>query len=102
VGDGPEIVANGQYAIPKGVSVICLLGRIQRDPEVFGEDAESFKPERMLKNGFDRLPNNAWKVGHFHTKVLKSTDKVLSHSGLVNERALAAPSPGKKPYWLLR
>lgn len=62
-GDHPEVVAGGQYQIPNGVDVISLLGRIQRDPEVFGKDAESFKPERMLRKEFDRLPKNAWKVG---------------------------------------
>ena len=47
-----------QYDQPLGV----ILPRIHRDPAVWGEDAEEFKPERMLDEQFNKLPPNAWKV----------------------------------------
>lgn len=50
-----------KYEIPRGKSIVCLIGKIMQDPKVFGEDAEEFKPERMLDENFERLPKNAWK-----------------------------------------
>lgn len=50
-----------KYAIPRGQSIGCLLGRIQSDPKIWGDDAREFKPERMLDGAFEKLPKNAWK-----------------------------------------
>lgn len=50
-----------KYAIPRGKPIICLLGKIQKDPKVWGDDADEFKPERMLDEAFEKLPQNAWK-----------------------------------------
>lgn len=50
-----------KYAIPREQAIICLLSKIQRDPKVWGDDAEDFKPERMLDGKFEKLPKNAWK-----------------------------------------
>lgn len=50
-----------KYEIPRGKSIVCLIGKIMQDPKVFGEDAEEFKPERMLDENFEKLPKNAWK-----------------------------------------
>lgn len=50
-----------KYEIPRGKSIVCLIGKIMQDPKVFGEDAEEFRPERMLDENFERLPKNAWK-----------------------------------------
>lgn len=50
-----------KYEIPRGKSIVCLIGKIMQDPNVFGEDAEEFKPERMLDENFEKLPKNAWK-----------------------------------------
>lgn len=50
-----------KYQIPRGKSIVCLIGKIMQDPKVFGEDAEEFKPERMLDENFEKLPKNAWK-----------------------------------------
>ncbi|EPE04487.1 bifunctional p-450 nadph-p450 reductase [Ophiostoma piceae UAMH 11346] len=54
-------IAGGKYEIPRGISVFCLLGKIQRDPKVWGVDAEEFRPDRMLDENFNKLPKNAWK-----------------------------------------
>jgi cytochrome P450 / NADPH-cytochrome P450 reductase len=52
----------GDYTLPKDGSVVCLISKIQKDPKVFGDDADHFKPERMLDGNFEALPKNAWKV----------------------------------------
>ncbi|KAE8414817.1 hypothetical protein BDV36DRAFT_298653 [Aspergillus pseudocaelatus] len=54
-------VLDGRYHVKDGESVQILLTRFHRDPEVYGPDAEEFKPSRMLDDAFDKLPRNAWK-----------------------------------------
>lgn len=61
-GTHPEPISGGRYLIPPGIDVVCLLGAIQRDPAVFGEEAGSFQPERMLEDEFRNLPSSSWKV----------------------------------------
>lgn len=55
-------LGGGKYAIGKDESILCLLPKLHRDPKVFGDDAEEFKPERMLDGNFEKLPKSAWKV----------------------------------------
>jgi len=54
-------VLGGKYFIERGQPVSALLPQIHRDPAVYGEDAEEFKPERMLDENFNRLPSGSWK-----------------------------------------
>lgn len=55
-----DTVLGGEYMIPKGTVVVPQIARIQRDSTVWGEDAEKFKPERMLDGNFEALPPKAW------------------------------------------
>lgn len=50
------------YAVKKGERVNILLPRLHRDPDVYGADAESFRPSRMFGESLEKLPANAWKV----------------------------------------
>ncbi|KAB8237869.1 cytochrome P450 [Aspergillus alliaceus] len=59
--EDPVTLGNGKYVIGKDEPVALLLGKIQRDPKVYGPDAEEFKPERMLDEHFNKLPKHAWK-----------------------------------------
>jgi len=57
---GP-ILLGGKYEIQQGTPVFCILEKIHQDPAVWGDDANEFKPERMLDEPFSKLPKNAWK-----------------------------------------
>jgi cytochrome P450/NADPH-cytochrome P450 reductase len=51
----------GKYSIKKEDNIVFNLRGLHRDPTVWGEDAEEFRPERMLDGGFENLPPNSWK-----------------------------------------
>ncbi|KAI5463064.1 cytochrome P450 [Mariannaea sp. PMI_226] len=59
-----DTVLGGKYLIKEGDLVIALLEKAHIDPEVFGEDANEFRPERMTEENFARLNEqfpNCWK-----------------------------------------
>ena len=60
--EDPILLGNGKYMVPHGATFYYIATRVQRDPEVYGEDAELFRPDRMLDENFNKLPKNAWKV----------------------------------------
>ena len=56
-GDGnPENPENKRYQVKKGTVIVLHTNNMQCDPLVWGDDAESFKPERMLDGKFEKLP----------------------------------------------
>ncbi|KAJ1303518.1 hypothetical protein OPQ81_011703 [Rhizoctonia solani] len=58
--DEDQVIGNGKYLIKKGAVVVVMVHTIGRDPAVWGDDAEEFKPERMLDGKFEALPPKAW------------------------------------------
>jgi len=60
--DYPMHIGKQNYRVEPGEKLILNLSQIQRDPAVYGADANDFKPERMLDENFRKLPRNAWKV----------------------------------------
>lgn len=56
-----QTVIGGKYLIKKGQAIMVLNYSLHRDPAVYGDDADLFKPERMEEENFKKLPPNAWK-----------------------------------------
>lgn len=54
-------VLGGKYPVKKGEVCLAVLPLIHRDPKVYGDDSEDFKPERMLDESFNKLPPHSWK-----------------------------------------
>ncbi|KAJ7447839.1 fatty acid hydroxylase [Mycena latifolia] len=54
-------IGGGKYAIKKGAVIAIQAWDMHRDPAVWGDDAEEFRPERMLDGKFEALPPNAWQ-----------------------------------------
>lgn len=59
--ESPILIGGGKYEVKPGTPIIAILPKVHSDPAVYGEDAEEFKPERMLDETFSQLPPNAWK-----------------------------------------
>ncbi|PIG86205.1 NADPH--cytochrome P450 reductase [Aspergillus arachidicola] len=59
--EDPVTLGKGKYALNNDEPVVLIMGKVHRDPKVFGDDAEEFKPERMLDKNFEDLPKHAWK-----------------------------------------
>ncbi|KAG6013267.1 hypothetical protein E4U41_005108, partial [Claviceps citrina] len=56
----PVPLAGGKYLVPHNQPIIVLLAGANRDPAVFDEPL-AFRPERMLGDRFDALPEGARK-----------------------------------------
>lgn len=51
----------GKYEVEPDWQILLNLKLFMRDPKVWGDDGDKFRPERFLDGGFERLPKNAWK-----------------------------------------
>ncbi|EJU05202.1 cytochrome P450 [Dacryopinax primogenitus] len=56
-----DTIIGGRWEIKKDTRCVVEINGLQRDPEVWGDDAEEFRPERMLDGKFEALPPNSWK-----------------------------------------
>jgi cytochrome P450 / NADPH-cytochrome P450 reductase len=59
--EDPVTLGKGKYKLEKDETIVVILSKLHRDPTIYGDDAEEFKPERMLDENFNKLPKNAWK-----------------------------------------
>lgn len=60
--ENPVTIGGGKYLIKPGQTLRTILPKIHQDPTVYGDDANIFRPDRMLDENFKKLPKNAWKV----------------------------------------
>jgi cytochrome P450 len=59
--DGETLVLGNKYEVQKGQTVMVFLPALHRDPAVWGDDADEFKPERMTEEKLKQIPKNAYK-----------------------------------------
>lgn len=57
---GPVLIGRGKYQVSPKQTIIIVLHGVNRDPAVFAEP-EAFKPERMVGEAFEKLPDGAKK-----------------------------------------
>ena len=57
----PVSLAQGKYEIAEKQYMIVVLHGVNRDPTVFGPDPEAFRPERMMGEAWEKLPEGAKK-----------------------------------------
>lgn len=68
---GKATLCKGKYVIEPTDRIVALLGATQRDPKIYGADANEFKPERMFGDNFKNIPNAAWKVRNWIPKIFQ-------------------------------
>ncbi|KAJ7640087.1 fatty acid hydroxylase [Mycena polygramma] len=54
-------IGGGKYSVKRDAPILILIWELHRDPAIWGDDAEEFRPERMLEGQFEALPPNAWQ-----------------------------------------
>ncbi|KAI1410686.1 cytochrome P450 [Hypoxylon sp. FL1857] len=61
-GTGVKVqTSNGEYSLD-GLNVYSCAIMIQRDPEVYGDTADDFVPQRWLSDANDQIPTSAWRA----------------------------------------
>lgn len=56
-----DTVIGGKYPVKKNETVLALLPALHRDPKVWGNDVETFNPDRFATDKQNALPPNAYK-----------------------------------------
>ncbi|THU85308.1 fatty acid hydroxylase [Dendrothele bispora CBS 962.96] len=56
-----DTVLGGKYFVKAGTYLRLHIWAMHKDPTIWGEDANEFRPERMLDGKFEALPPNAWQ-----------------------------------------
>lgn len=59
--DGALVVLGDRYMIHPDQTTIILIPALHRDPAVFGDGADKFRPERMTEEKVKNLPRHAFK-----------------------------------------
>ncbi|KAF2211670.1 hypothetical protein CERZMDRAFT_68391 [Cercospora zeae-maydis SCOH1-5] len=61
IGSKTDQVVGGKYLVPANTLVTVNNTALHRDPAVWGEDADEYRPERWLNGVYAKLPPNSWK-----------------------------------------
>ena len=54
-------VIGGRYRVTPDLGITLNIRGLHHDHKVWGDDADEFRPERLLDGGWENLPPNAWK-----------------------------------------
>lgn len=100
--DTPVLIGGGKYMVKPNQSIFYILKKIHTDPAVYGKDAKSFRPERMLDENFNKLPTNSWKVMNIRARrfiEILLTQTLYSPSAMARDPASAVTLRGKRQSW---
>jgi cytochrome P450 / NADPH-cytochrome P450 reductase len=56
-----DVVIGGKYRIERGSAVLVLTPMLHRDPKIWGDDPETFDPDRFSPENRAKIPPNAYK-----------------------------------------
>ena len=56
-----ETVIGGKYRVYPTTSIQINIKGLHHDPKAWGNDCNTYLPERFLDGGFEAVPRNAWK-----------------------------------------
>ncbi|KAI1108826.1 cytochrome P450 [Nemania sp. NC0429] len=56
-----DTVIGGKYRVATNDTITCNIQGIHHDRRVWGDDADVFRPERLMDGRWEKLPANAWK-----------------------------------------
>jgi cytochrome P450 / NADPH-cytochrome P450 reductase len=56
-----ETLLAGKYRLTPDDTILVLIPSLHRDPAVWGDDVEAFRPARFAPELAEKLPPNAWK-----------------------------------------
>ncbi|KAI0600171.1 cytochrome P450 [Biscogniauxia sp. FL1348] len=54
-------VIGNKWEVKSGQTIAVVLHKLHRDPKIWGDDLEEFKPERMMGGKYKELPRNSFK-----------------------------------------
>ena len=71
-----DTVLGGKYTVKKGDFIIIVTSCVHRDPKIWGEDANEFRPERMMDGKFEALPVRCFSLSGFPLMLSNLYDNV--------------------------
>ncbi|KAK0727699.1 cytochrome P450 [Lasiosphaeria miniovina] len=74
------VIVGKKWKLKHAQPVLIMNDLLHRDPLVYGDDANEFRPERMLDENFKKLPKNCWKPFGNGTRACIGSDFALQEA----------------------